>query len=227
MAKIQYLGHACFIVSDKDKTLIIDPFLSNNPKAAKQPEQVKPDLILVTHGHFDHSGDAITISRTTGAPVYTTFELSTRLQAQGANVVGGNHGGTKDFGFAKVKICWASHSSSFGEKFEYAGNPCGFVITISGKTIYHAGDTDLFGDMKLIGERHNLDLALIPIGGFFTMDADDATVAVEYLKPKYVIPMHYNTWPQIEADPEYFKKKVEQRTSSKCIILSPGETFEI
>ncbi len=227
MVKIRYLGHACFTVSDQGKTVIIDPFLSNNPLAAEKPEAVKADLILVTHGHFDHSGDAAIISSKTGAPVYTTFELASRLEALGAKIVGGNHGGTNDFGFTKVRICWAAHSSSFGEKLEYAGNPCGFVLNMGGKSIYHSGDTDLFGDMRLIGERHKLDVALLPIGGFFTMDADDALVAVEYLKPKFVIPMNYNTWPQIKADPASFKNKVESKTSTKCVILKPGEEFTI
>ncbi|MEM0271309.1 MAG: metal-dependent hydrolase [Thermoprotei archaeon] len=227
MVKIRYLGHACFTISDRDKTVLIDPFLSNNPLAAQKPDSVKTDLILVTHGHFDHSGDAVTISSRTSAPIYTTFELASRLEALGAKIVGGNHGGSNDFGFAKVKICWAVHSSSFGERLDYAGNPCSFVIDIGGKSIYHAGDTDLFGDMKIIGERHKLDVALLPIGGFFTMDEDDATVAVEYLKPKFVIPMHYNTWPQIKADPLSFKRKVESKTNTKCVVLKPGEEFEV
>ncbi|MEM0121136.1 MAG: metal-dependent hydrolase [Thermoprotei archaeon] len=227
MVKIRYLGHACFTISDRDKTVLIDPFLSNNPLAAQKPDSVKTDLILVTHGHFDHSGDAVTISSRTSAPIYTTFELASRLEALGAKIVGGNHGGSNDFGFAKVKICWAVHSSSFGERLDYAGNPCSFVIDIGGKSIYHAGDPDLFGDMKIIGERHKLDVALLPIGGFFTMDEDDATVAVEYLKPKFVIPMHYNTWPQIKADPLSFKRKVESKTNTKCVVLKPGEEFEV
>lgn len=227
MVRVRYLGHACFTLSDSGKTIIIDPFITNNPVSPVKVDQIKADLILVTHGHFDHVGDAATISARTGAPVFTTFELGSRLQSLGAKVVGGNHGGTNDFGFAKVKIVWAAHSSSFGEKLEYAGNPCGFVVTISGKTIYHAGDTALFGDMKLIGERQKLDLALLPIGGFFTMDAEDAVTAVEYLRPRFVIPMHYNTWPQISADPVAFKNKVESKSATKCIVLKPGEEFEL
>lgn len=227
MVKVRYLGHACFTVSHADKTIIIDPFITGNPVSPIKVDQVRADLVLVTHGHFDHAGDAAAISKRTGAPIYTTFELSERFRAAGANVVGGNHGGTNDFGFAKVKIVWAAHSSSFGEKLEYAGNPCGFVVSVGGKTIYHAGDTDLFGDMKIIGERQKLDLALLPIGGFFTMDAEDAAVAVEYLKPRFVIPMHYNTWPQISADPEAFKRKVESKTATKCVVLRPNEEFEL
>jgi len=227
MVKIRYLGHACFTISEGGKTIIVDPFITNNPLAPVKLDQIKADLVLVTHGHFDHAGDAVEISKKNGAAVYTTFELGSRLQALGAKVVGGNHGGTNDFGFAKVKICWAVHSSSFGEKLEYAGNPCSFVITIGGKNIYHAGDTALFGDMKLIGERQKLDLALVPIGGFFTMDYEEAAIAVEYLKPRFVVPMHYNTWPQISADPMAFKSKVESSTNTKCVILKPNEELEL
>ncbi|PSN94550.1 metal-dependent hydrolase, partial [Candidatus Marsarchaeota G1 archaeon OSP_B] len=122
---------------------------------------------------------------------------------------------------------WAVHSSSYGESLNVAGNPCGFVIKMGGKNIYHAGDTDVFYDMKLIGERNNLDVALLPIGGFYTMDSHDAIYAVEYLQPKIVIPMHYNTFPIIKADAMEFKKNVETKTKAKCIILKPGEFLEL
>ncbi|PSN83147.1 metal-dependent hydrolase [Candidatus Marsarchaeota G2 archaeon ECH_B_SAG-F08] len=225
--KIRYLGHACFTLEDQSKTIIIDPFLTGNPVAAEKSDSIKADLILVTHGHSDHLGDALFLSKKLGTPIFTTYELSVRLEKDGAKAVGGNHGGTYDFGFAKVKITWAVHSSSYGESLNVAGNPCGFVIKMGGKNIYHAGDTDVFYDMKLIGERNNLDVALLPIGGFYTMDSHDAIYAVEYLQPKIVIPMHYNTFPIIKADAMEFKKNVETKTKAKCIILKPGEFLEL
>ncbi|MEM3856919.1 MAG: metal-dependent hydrolase [Thermoprotei archaeon] len=226
MVKLKFLGHACFQLSHSGKSVLFDPFLKGNPKAAAGPDRVPADLILVSHGHSDHLGDAVEISKRTGAPVFTTFELGVKLQMQGANVVAGNHGGSHDFGFAQAKITWAVHSSSFGEHLEEAGNPCGFVLKAGGIAVYHAGDTDVFGDMSLIGEE-GVDVALLPIGGFFTMDARGAVRAVKMLKPKKVVPMHYNTFPPITADPQLFKKMVEEETSAKCVLMEPGQETEL
>lgn len=231
MVEITFLGHACFQLTHDGKTILVDPFLNGNPVASTGADGVWADLILVTHGHSDHVGDAVSISKRTGSPVFTAFELSLRLQAAGAKVVGGNHGGTHDFGFAKVKITWASHSSGYinpntGE-VEEAGNPCGFIVHFGGKTFYHAGDTALFGDMALVSGGGKLDVAMIPIGGFFTMDAHDAVEAVRLLKPSLVIPMHYNTFPQIQADHNRFRQDIEANTPSKCSILAPGEKIDV
>lgn len=227
MVKVSYLGHACFLLENAGKAIIVDPFLTGNPVATMKPEDVKADLILVTHGHGDHLGDAVVLSKRLGVPVYTTFELSLKLETDGAKTVGGNHGGTHDFGFARVTTTWAVHSSSYGDKLDAAGNPCGFVIRFGGKTFYHAGDTDVFYDMKTIGDRFSPDVAMLPIGGFYTMDTEGALLALDYLRPKKVIPMHYNTFPVIKADPFYFKKQAESRTGVSCLIMRPGDTAEV
>ncbi len=225
MTRITYLGHSCFLLEREGKTILIDPFLSYNPLAATTPEKLNPNLILVTHGHGDHAGDAVAISKRTGAPVLAVHETAARLGQAGANAVGAHYGGTVSFDFAKVKIVPAWHSSSFGDEMAYAGNPCGFVIQFPDATIYHAGDTTVFSDMKLIAEVTPINVALLPVGGHYTMGIDDAVKAVEFICPNVVIPMHYNTMPEIKINPQEFKEKVESKLKIKTVILKPGEEY--
>lgn len=225
MTKITYLGHSCFSLEREGKRILIDPFLTGNPLAATSPDKLNPNLILVTHGHGDHIGDAVAISKRTGAPILAVNETALRCGQAGGNATAANHGGTVSYDFAKVKIVPAWHSSSFGNELAYSGTPCGFVIQFPDTTVYHAGDTTVFGDMKLIAEITPINVALLPIGGHYTMGIDDAVKAVELICPNVTIPMHYNTLPEIKQDPEEFKKKVESKLNLKVVILKPGEEY--
>jgi L-ascorbate metabolism protein UlaG (beta-lactamase superfamily) len=221
MAKITFLGHACFLLGDEGKeTLIFDPFLKENPLAALKPEQVKADYILVSHAHSDHLGETYDIAVANGATIISTAEISFDAQGKGINAHPLNIGGKYNFPFGWVKATPALHSAGIE-----GGTPCGFVVNYYGKNIYFAGDTALFSDMKLIGELTPPQLALLPIGDNFTMGIDDAVIAASFLNAPVVIPFHYNTWPLVEANPEEFKKKVEEKTNSKCVIIAPGESY--
>ncbi|KAA8922194.1 metal-dependent hydrolase [Thermoplasma sp.] len=199
--KIVWHGHACFSLIGK-KHVLIDPFLTDNPLAKVKPEDLKPDIILVTHGHSDHAEDAVKISKAAHAPVVAAFELSEILKEEGAETIDINPGGTIEYDGIRVKATMATHSSSYNGK--YAGNPMGFVIDM-GRKIYHAGDTGYFKDMEAIGSIDHPDIALLPIGGHYTMDVDGAFEAVKAIKPAIAMPMHYNTFDVIKADPERFK----------------------
>ncbi|SHI73125.1 metal-dependent hydrolase [Desulfofundulus thermosubterraneus] len=226
--KVTFLGHAAFLLEGEAKVLI-DPFITGNPVATVRVEDLHPDLILVSHGHGDHLGDAIEIAKRSGATVVSVFELASYCSRQGALAHGMHIGGSHQFGSVKVKLTPAWHGSGLvtNGPAEYLGTPCGFVFTMDGKTIYHAGDTGLFGDMAMVGRLHPIDLALLPIGDNFTMGPEDALEAVHLIKPNLVIPMHYNTWPLIEQDPQEFKRAVETQTPARVIILAPGESYEV
>lgn len=225
MLKINYQGHSCFILDDGRKRVVIDPFFKDNPFATMKPEEVKVDAILITHCHYDHLGDAVQISQQNNAMIVGTFELTTYCQGKGATNVHPMHiGGARRFDFGEVKLTSALHGSGSGEDGA-VGVACGFLIKIGGKLIYHAGDTGLFGDMHLIGDLNEIDIAMVPIGDNFTMGVRDAVKAVQFLRPKIVIPMHYNTFEVIKADPQEFIKLV-QSTRSQGLVLNYGETYE-
>lgn len=227
MPTLTFLGHAAFLLEHKETKMIFDPYLTDNPTAAITAESVNVEYILLTHGHGDHLGDAITISKRNHARIIATNELAVYCRKQGCRAHAMHIGGSFPFPFGRVKLTIAHHGSAadLGEKaLTYLGNPCGFLVTIDNKTLYHAGDTGLFLDMKLIGELDSIDVALLPIGDNFTMGIDDAVKAVEFLKPKYAIPMHYNTFPLIEADPYEFKTKVEEK-GFNARVLQSGESL--
>ncbi|SRR5579862_2443979 len=222
--KLTYWTHSCFCVETGAHRLVIDPFLTGNRLASVKPEEVECDFILLSHGHSDHIGDAVAISKRTGATIIAMVELAAWLEKQGARTHAMNLGGAHAFPFGRVKLTLAHHSAAV--EGAYLGTPAGLLIQAGGKTLYHAGDTALFLDMKLIGELNRIDAALLPIGDNYTMGIDDAVLAVEFLRPKLAIPMHYNTFDAIMADPDDFVRKVA-RTGAAAKALKPGEGIEV
>lgn len=222
--KIIYHGHACFLVEGSKHSVIFDPFLRDNPLAKIKPENVKVDAILVSHGHYDHVGDAVEISKNNNAIIVAPFELANYFKEKGAESYPMHIGGTHQFPFGTVKLTIAHHGST--TEAGASGNPCGFLLMMDGKVIYHAGDTGLFYDMKLIGELNSIDVALIPIGDNFTMGIPDALKAVEFLKPRIAIPMHYNTFDVIRQDPWQFINGLKG-LSTKGVVLSIGESLTV
>jgi L-ascorbate metabolism protein UlaG (beta-lactamase superfamily) len=229
--KITYLGHSAFkIVSPKGVVIYIDPFLSNNPMTPAEMKTVdKADLILVTHGHGDHVGDTLAIAEKTNAKIVVIPELGRYLTKKGAkNVIGMNKGGTYTSQGIAITMVHALHSSSAteGDQIIYLGDPAGFVIRFeNGFTLYHAGDTGVFGDMRIISEIYKPELSLLPIGGHFTMDPKEATYASKLLGSKYVVPMHYGTFPVLTGTAEEFQKLMREVPQTKVLVLKPGETI--
>jgi L-ascorbate metabolism protein UlaG (beta-lactamase superfamily) len=222
---IRFLGHACFELTEGDTRVLVDPFLTGNPKAAVEAGELDPTHVFLTHGHPDHWGDVVDIAKRTGAQCVAIVELAQELQGEGIeNVADPNIGGTVKFDWGWVKLVPAWHTST--TPGGTVNTPAGLLIGIGDKTIYHLGDTALFSDLKLVAHRGNpIDVALMCIGGHYTMDRLDAVVATEFIEPGTVIPCHYDTFPPIETDAEAFKSEVESQTSSKVAILQPGETF--
>jgi len=226
--KITWLGHSAFLFG-AEKKLLIDPFISGNPMAPCSPEKLNPDIIAVTHGHRDHLGDTIEIGKRTGCRIISIHEVANYIKSKGVFAEGMGKGGTVNVEGIKLTMTEALHSSSIdasGFSFD-GGSPAGFVIRINGHSIYHAGDTGVFGDMQLIGELYEPEVALLPIGDRFTMGIKEATKAVELIRPEIVIPMHYNTFDAISQDPLKFKQTVESKTDTKVIIIQPGQSIEL
>ena len=218
MLKFTFYGHACFQLDDGKYKLLFDPFLTGNPAATIKAEDVEADYVLISHAHGDHIGDSSEIVLRTGATAISIPEI-TDFGGENVKTIGMNIGGTLNLPFGFVRMVPALHSSGIG-----GGTPVGFVIGIGGKIIYFAGDTGLFGDMKLIGERDKIDWAILPIGDHFTMGIEDAAKAVEFLGAKNVIPVHYNTWDVIKQNPEDFKNAVK---NAQVHIVKPGETLNL
>lgn len=225
MPTLRFIGHSAFLLQEGANMIAIDPFITGNPTATITADEVNPNVILLTHGHADHVGDTVALAKRTGAPVYTIVELAGWLSKQGVKAVGFNYGGSTQFEGGSVKLVPAWHTTAY-EDGVYIGQPAGMLVRVGGKTIYFAGDTCLFLDMQLIGDE-GIDLAVLPIGDFYTMGPVDAVRAVKFLRPKTVIPCHYNTFPAIAQDAEAFKKKVEEETESKVQVLQPGDEWTI
>jgi L-ascorbate metabolism protein UlaG (beta-lactamase superfamily) len=219
---ITFLGHSAFQIAAGGTTILIDPYLTGNPQDAVPAETLAADYILVTHAHGDHLGDAVAIAKRTGAQVLTTTEIARMLKDQGIDAIGAQIGAKKKFPFGYVRVTQAIHGSGAPG----GGLAAGFIINIGGLTVYHAGDTALFGDMALYGRLEKIGIALLPIGDHYTMGPEDAVEAVGMLRPRIVVPMHYNTNPFIKQDPAVFKKAVESRYNNvKVQIMSPGDVL--
>lgn len=225
--KLFYHGHSVVKIETNGYTLLIDPFITGNELTDLVVEEQQPDYILLTHGHNDHVGDTVAIAKQSGAKVIAPNELAIYLGQQGLDTHGMNIGGSYTFDFGKLTYTKAFHSSSYttedGE-IVYTGMPAGMIIEAEGKTVYHAGDTSLFSDMKLIGELYSIDVAFLPIGDNFTMGPEHAAIATSWIKPRIVVPVHYDTFPPIRQNPETFKERVE---GSDVRILSVGQSIEL
>jgi L-ascorbate metabolism protein UlaG (beta-lactamase superfamily) len=224
--EIRFLGHAAFEFTSNGTNVLADPFLTGNPKAAAKADDLNPDVILLTHGHGDHYGDIVSIAKRSGAAVVAITEIAGELQEEGLEHVNNpNLGGTVNFDWGWARLVPALHSSTTPKGT--VSPAAGIVFELGGKVVYHVGDTALFSDLELVGRRYPIDVALVPIGGHFTMDHEDAVEAVRLIAPRQVIPCHYGTFPPIETDPEVFKADVESSTASEVVVLAPGETQAI
>jgi L-ascorbate metabolism protein UlaG (beta-lactamase superfamily) len=223
---IRWLGHAAFELKSGGANVVIDPFLTGNPSAAVGPDDLEPDVILLTHGHPDHIGDTVDIAKRTGATVVAIAELANEIGGEGVDVLDPNLGGTVKFDWGSVKLVPAWHTALTPNGTPHM--PAGLLIFTGDRVIYHLGDTALFSDLQLIARRGDpVDLALVPIGGHYTMDRYDAVTAVEFVNPAEVIPCHYNTFPPIQTDAQAFKQDVENAGFSQVVVLEPGDTHHV
>ena len=226
--KVTYHGHSVVHIEANGKDILVDPFITGNGNCDLQADNVKTDVILLTHGHNDHVGDTVDIAKRNGSLVVAPFELATYLSWQGIETHPLSIGGGYTFDFGRVSLTQAFHGSSYTEeenkRIVYTGMPAGIIFEAEGKKIYHMGDTGLFTDMKMYGERHSFDLLFVPIGDNFTMGPEDAKQAVEWISPDFVVPIHYNTFPAIEQDGEAFIDSISPR---KGKALKPGESIDL
>lgn len=220
--ELKFYGHACFTLTTDQTTLLFDPFFTDNPFQIAQISQIQADYIFVSHGHFDHLGDALKIAKSCNATIISTAEIAHLATENGYQAHAMHLGGTHEFSFGTVRVTLAFHGSGIP-----GGHACGFIVKVAGKTIYFAGDTALFGDMQLLGQLEKIDYALLPIGDNFTMGPNDATIACKLLAATHVIPIHYNTWPLINQDPNLFKQQVEKLGYAQVLIVNPGEKITL
>ncbi len=224
--QLTWFGHAALGLSTADYEILVDPFFTGNPAASQVAADAQADFILVTHGHGDHLGDTVSIARRCNALVISNFEIASWLKKQGVTAHGQHIGGGHQHPFGYLKLTQALHGSALPDGSN-GGNPAGFLLTTNaGHRIYMAGDTGLFGDMCLIGEE-GLDLAVLPIGDNYTMGPADALRAVQFLQPKHVIPIHYNTFDLIAQDALAWAEQVERSTNAKAHVLRPGDSFTL
>lgn len=225
MTKLTFLGQSAVLLEADGRHVLVDPFLSGNPKATVSPDEVPADVILLTHGHGDHYGDTVAIAKRTGAKVVAIVEIANELAEQGLDVADPNLGGTVAFegGWVRLVPAWHTNTTPSGT----VAIPAGLVINFGGKTIYHLGDTALFSDLALPGRRDRLDAALIPIGGHYTMDRHDAVEAARLVGAPVVVPVHYDTFPPIETDAQAYKRDVEDAGLATVAVLEPNASIEI
>ena len=222
---VKYIGHSAFFIKSQNAGILIDPFISQNPVAKFDYTQEKITHIFVTHGHSDHLGDAIEISKNTGALIVTIFELANYCEEKGANVLGVNLGGKLNFDFGSAIFYPAFHSSSTSEGI-YAGCASSICFNINGVKIYHAGDTCLTQEFKTVKEQFAPQISMLPIGGIFTMDIEEAAIAAKWLGSEYIIPIHYNTFPPIQADVQKFGELIV-KNGQKCVIMGANNQIEV
>ncbi|WP_205699493.1 metal-dependent hydrolase [Conexibacter sp. SYSU D00693] len=223
---VRFLGHAAFALEHDGKTVLVDPFLTGNPKAAASADEVTADAILLTHGHADHLGDTVAIAKRTGATVVAIVELARELADEGLDVRDPNIGGTVDLGFVTARLTPAWHTSTTPKGT--SNTPAGLVVELGGTTVYHLGDTGLFSDLALPARRQQIDLALMCIGGHYTMDRHDAVVAAELVGATRIVPCHYDTFPPIATDAAAFKREVEAAGhAQEVVLLDPGEVLSL
>jgi L-ascorbate metabolism protein UlaG (beta-lactamase superfamily) len=218
---LTWIGHSCFRIDFDDTMVLIDPFITGNPSAKVSPDELCPDIIAVTHGHGDHLGDTVDIAKRTGCKVVCIHELSQYLKSKGIETEGMNIGGKVKVGNFSFTMTDARHSSSIDESGRQidGGRAAGFIIEFGNRSIYHAGDTGLFGDMSLISRLYHPEIAILPIGGRYTMGPEDAALAVEMLRPQMVVPMHYNTFDVIAQDSQYFMSLVKTMSDADVVIM--------
>lgn len=223
--KVSYHGHSVLKIETNGYEILLDPFISGNGLTDLTVADVKPNFIILTHGHNDHIGDTVELAKKHDALVIANHEIATYLSWQGVKTHGMSIGGSYSFEFGKVKLTPAFHGSSFeteNQQLIYLGMPAGVLVTAENKTIYHAGDTGLFSDMKLIGELNDIDVAFLPIGDNYTMGPEDAAIAADFLKAKQVVPIHYNTFPPIKQDPHKFVSLLKEKNGK---VLNPGDSI--
>ncbi|MBO8177224.1 metal-dependent hydrolase [Aeribacillus pallidus] len=226
--KVSFHGHAVVKIETNGTQILIDPFINGNEITDLIVEEQRPDVIILTHGHNDHVGDTIEIAKKNDALVVANYELATYLSWKGLRTHPMHIGGAHHFDFGKVKLTPALHGSGYvteNNELVYMGMPTGVLLTAEGKTIYHAGDTGLFSDMKLIGEMNDIDLAFLPIGDNFTMGPEDAAVAAKFLQAKTVVPIHFDTFPKIKQDPEKFVQLLGEGIQAR--VMKAGDVIEL